>query len=177
MALPQAPARSVVFLAVSGEEKGLLGSMAFAENPTVPLEDIVANINMDMIGRTAPDTVIAIGQEYTTLEGVINRIVAENPDLGLTVIQDPEPEQMFFFRSDQLSFIQRGIPAVFFTTGDHPDYHQQSDLPERIDTDKLARIARLAFHLAHAIAMDPQPPEWTEEGRREVEEMLQGSPF
>lgn len=177
MALPEAPARSVVFLAVSGEEQGLLGSMAFAENPTVPLDDVVANINMDMIGRSAPDTVIAIGQEYTTLEGVIDRIVGEHPDLGLNVIQDPEPEERFFFRSDQLSFIQRGIPAVFFTTGDHPDYHRPSDLPERIDTDKLARVARLAFHLAHAIAMNPQPPEWTEEGRREVEAMLQASPF
>jgi hypothetical protein len=62
---------------------------------------------------------------------------------------------MFFFRSDQLSFIQRGIPAVFFTTGDHEDYHQQSDRPERIDTDKLARVARLAFHLAYEIAWTP----------------------
>lgn len=175
--LPEAPARSVIFLAVSGEEKGLLGSMAFAEDPTVPLDAVVANINLDMVGRSAPDTVIAIGQEYTTLEGVISRIVSEHPDLRLTVIQDPQPEQMFFFRSDQLSFIQRGIPAVFFTTGDHPDYHQQSDLPERVDTDKLARVARLAFHLAYEIAVDPEAPDWTEEGRGEVRQMLQGSPF
>jgi hypothetical protein len=176
MALPAPPARSVVFLAVSGEEKGLLGSMAFAGDPTIPLDSVVANINLDMIGRSAPDTVIAIGQEYTTLEAVL-RSIADRPGLGLTIIEDPEPEKMFFFRSDQLSFIQQGIPAVFFTTGDHPDYHRQSDRPERINADKLARIARLGFHLAFEIAMDPQPPEWTEEGWREVQQKLQGSPF
>jgi hypothetical protein len=176
MALPEAPARSILFLAVSGEEKGLLGSRAFVESPTVPLSGIVANINLDMVGRNHPDTVIAIGQEYSTLENVIRR-VADRPGLGLEVIEDPEPEKMFFFRSDQLSFVQRGIPAVFFTTGDHPDYHQQSDRPERIDNDKLARVARLAFHLAYEIAMDPAPPEWTEAGWREVETMLQGMAF
>ncbi len=173
MALPEAPARSVVFLAVSGEEHGLLGSQAFAEDPTIPLQRVVANINLDMIGRTSPDTVIAIGQEYSTLEQFLQRVV-DRPDLGLTVIEDPVPEQMFFFRSDQLSFIQRGIPAVFFTTGDHEDYHQQSDRPELIDTDKLARVARLAFHLAHEIAMDPQAPDWTPEGWREVQQKLGG---
>jgi hypothetical protein len=176
MALPEAPARSLLFLAVSGEEKGLLGSRAFAESPTVPMGGIVANINLDMVGRNHPDTVIAIGQEYSTLEDVIRR-VADRPGLGLTVIEDPEPEKMFFFRSDQLSFVQRGIPAVFFTTGDHEDYHQQSDRPERIDHDKLARIARLAFHLAYEIAMDPAAPEWTEAGWRQVESMLQGMAF
>jgi hypothetical protein len=176
MALPEAPARTVVFLAVSGEEKGLLGSMAFADNPTIPIGEVVANINLDMVGRNHPDTVIAIGQEYSTLEGVIRRI-QNRPGLGLTIIEDPEPEKMFFFRSDQLSFIQRGIPAVFFTTGDHEDYHKQSDRPELIDNDKLARIARLAFHLAYEIAMDPAAPEWTEEGWREVQQMLEGSPF
>jgi hypothetical protein len=176
MALPEAPARSVVFLAVSGEEKGLLGSMAFAENPTIPMDEVVANINMDMVGRNHPDTVIAIGQEYSTLDDVVRR-VQNRPGLGLTIIEDPKPEEMYFFRSDQLSFIQRGIPAVFFTTGDHEDYHQQSDRPELIDTDKLARIARLAFHVAYEIAMDPAAPEWTEEGWREVQQLLDGSPF
>jgi hypothetical protein len=176
MALPEAPSRSVVFLMVSGEEKGLLGSMAWVDEPTVPLDGIIANINLDMVGRNHPDTVIAIGQEYSTLEAVLHRIV-DRPGLGLSVIRDPEPEKMFFFRSDQLSFIQRGIPAVFFTTGDHPDYHQQSDRPERIDPDKLARVARLAFHLAYEIAMAPAAPEWTEEGWREVQQMLHGSPF
>lgn len=175
--LPEAPGRSVLFLAVSGEEKGLLGSMAFAESPTVPIEQVVANVNMDMIGRNAPDTVIGIGQEYSSLEGVLQRITAEHPELGLNVILDPEPEKMFFFRSDQLAFIKQGIPAVFFTTDDHEDYHKVSDEAHKIDADKAARIARLGFYLTHAIATDPEAPEWTEEGWQRVEEMLEGSPF
>jgi hypothetical protein len=177
MALPEPPARSVVFLAVSGEEKGLLGSMAWVEDPTVPLDDIVANINMDMVGRNAPDTLIGIGQEHTNLAGVIQGIVDRHPELGLQVITDPEPEKMFFFRSDQLSFVQHGIPAVFFTTGDHEDYHRQSDLPGRIDHGKLARVARLGFHLAYEIAMDPGAPRWTDEGWREVQERLRQMGF
>lgn len=176
-ALPQAPARSVVFLAVSGEEKGLLGSQAWVEHPTVPVEEIVANVNIDMIGRNAPDTLIGIGQEYSSLEGVVQGITDTYPELGLNVILDPVPEEMYFFRSDQLPFIQRGIPAVFFTTGDHEDYHQQSDNPDTVDTDKAARVARLAFYLAHAIATDPQAPEWTDEGWQTVEQMIQQSPF
>src|SRR5690606_19369155 len=65
--LPKAPARSLVFLAVSGEEKGLLGSRYYSDNPTLPLEKIVANINVDMIGRNAPDSIVVIGQEYSSL--------------------------------------------------------------------------------------------------------------
>lgn len=113
--LDPAPARSVVFLLVSGEEKGLLGSRAWVEDPTLDHERVVANINLDMIGRNAPDTVIGIGQEYTTLQGVLQDITATHPQLGLNVILDPVPEERFFFRSDQLSFIREWIPAVFFT--------------------------------------------------------------
>lgn len=176
-ALDVAPARSMVFLFVSGEEKGLLGSQAWVENPTVPISGIVANINLDMVGRNAPDTVIGIGQEYTTLEDVVSSVTTTHPELGLNVILDPKPEEMYFFRSDQLPFIQQGIPAVFFTTGEHDDYHQQSDEAAKIEFDKAARVARLAFYLAHAIATSATAPEWTAEGRARVEEMLGGSPF
>lgn len=172
VALDRAPARSVVFLLVSGEEQGLLGSSAWVENPTVDIGQVIANVNLDMVGRNAPDTVIGIGQEYTTLQDVLDDVTAANPDLGLNVILDPRPEEMYFFRSDQLPFIQRGIPAVFFTTGDHEDYHRPSDEPDKIDNDKAARIARLAFHLAHAIANSAEAPDWTEEGQARVREML-----
>ncbi|CAN5781130.1 M28 family metallopeptidase [soil metagenome] len=173
-ALPEPPARSVLFLAVSGEEKGLLGSMHFAANPTIPGEGIVANLNMDMIGRNAPDTLIAIGQEYSTFEQVLNEVLAAHPDLGLTVIRDPYPEEGLFFRSDQLSFIQRGVPSLFFFTGLHEDYHQPSDVLERIDADKVARVSRLGFLVAHRVATSSEAPEWTEEGRRQVEQILRG---
>ena len=175
--LPEAPRRSVIFLAVSGEEKGLLGAMAFAESPPVSMEQVVANVNMDMVGRNAPDTVIGIGQEYSSLEGVLRDITQSHPELGLNVILDPAPEKMFFFRSDQLAFIQKGVPAVFFTTDDHEDYHKPSDEPVKIRGDKVARIAQLAFYLAHRIASDATAPEWTEEGWQQVQQMLEGSPF
>lgn len=176
-ALPQAPARTLVFLAVSGEEKGLLGAQAWVDDPTVDLEGVVANINLDMVGRNAPDTVIGIGQEYSSLEGVLREITTARPELGLNVILDPAPEEMYFFRSDQLPFIKAGIPAVFFTTSDHEDYHRPSDEAHKIDNDKVARVARLGFYLGHAIASDPAAPEWTTEGWQKVEQILEGSPF
>ncbi|HSH45914.1 MAG TPA: M20/M25/M40 family metallo-hydrolase, partial [Longimicrobiales bacterium] len=176
-ALPEAPARSVIFLAVSGEEGGLLGSMAFAENPTVPMDSIITNVNMDMIGRNAPDTVIGIGQEYSSLQDVLQGITTERPELGLNVVLDQKPEEMLFFRSDQLAFIQKGVPAVFFTTDLHEDYHAPSDEPAKIDNDKASRVARLAFYLAHRVAGDAVAPDWTAEGRQRVEQMLEGSPF
>ncbi len=177
-ALDEAPARSVVFLMVSAEEKGLVGSRAWVEDPTLDLVGVVANINLDMVGRNAPDTIIGIGQEYSTLEGVVDQIVAAHPDLGLNVILDPKPEERYFFRSDQLPFVQAGIPAVFFTTSDHEDYHKPSDEAHKVDNDKLARVARLGFYLAHAIATNPEPPEYTEEGKVRLREVLgTGSPF
>ncbi|MFO7895031.1 MAG: M28 family peptidase [Longimicrobiales bacterium] len=176
--LPEAPARSVIFLAVSGEEKGLLGSMAYAgAPPIIDIESVVANVNMDMIGRNAPDTVIGIGQEYTTIQATLDEIQEHHPELGLNVILDPAPEKNFFFRSDQLAFVREGIPAIFFTTDDHEDYHRPSDEAEKIDNDKAARIARLGFLVAYQIAQDPTAPEWTEDGRRQVQEMLDRSPF
>jgi len=171
--LPEAPARSVIFVAVSGEEKGLLGAMAYVEDPPViDIDGVVANVNLDMISRTAPDTIIGIGQEYSTLQTVLDEIQEHHPELGLAVILDPVPEERFFFRSDQLAFIQQGIPAVFFTTQDHEDYHQPSDEAEKVDNDKAARVARLAFLLAYHVAQDPTAPEWTEEGWAQVQELL-----
>jgi hypothetical protein len=176
--LGEAPARSVIFLAVSGEEKGLLGAMAYVEDPPViDIDDVVANVNLDMISRTAPDTIIGIGQEYSTLQTVLDEIQEHHPELGLTVILDPVPEERFFFRSDQLAFIQQGIPAVFFTTADHEDYHQPSDEAAKVDNDKAARVARLAFLLAYHVAQDPTAPEWTEEGWARVEELLKQSSY
>ena len=168
--LPEAPARSVIFLAVSGEEKGLLGSAHYAQNPTVPQEGIVANLNMDMVSRNHPDTIHAIGEEYTTLGPLVHEVAQEHPELGLEVAPDPEPEEQAFLRSDHFSFVEQGVPALMLTTWLHDDYHLPSDTPDRIDADKVARVARLAFLFTHRLASDPDPPEWTEEG----EELLRG---
>jgi Zn-dependent M28 family amino/carboxypeptidase len=163
-ALKQKPKRSLLFVTVSGEEKGLLGSAYFAEHPPVAAEHIVADINIDMIGRNNPDTVVAIGQEYTTLGTTVQEVARAHADLKLKVAPDLWPEEQLFFRSDHFSFAQKGIPAIFFTTGLHDDYHQPSDEPATIDADKLARIARLVYHLGEAVASATTAPKWTEQG-------------
>jgi hypothetical protein len=162
------PLRSVIFLAVSGEEKGLLGSRWFTDNPTVPLESIVANVNMDMIGRGARDTIVVIGIEYSSLGPLTHRVAASYPEIGLTVVTDQWPQERFFFRSDHFNFARKEIPSLFFFTGVHADYHRPSDELHRINTEKAARVARLAFLTAYEIAMDPEPPAWTPEGLAEV---------
>lgn len=167
-ALAQRPARSIMFVLVSGEEKGLLGSAYFVEEPPVPVAQMVANINIDMIGRNAPDTVVAIGQDFSSLGPAIQRIAGAHPGLGLTVAPDLWPEEQLFFRSDHFSFAVREVPAIFFTTGLHDDYHQPSDEPETIDNDKVTRIARLLFLFAHHLATVPDRPQWTAAGLAEV---------
>jgi len=167
-ALPEPPRRSLVFLAVSGEEKGLLGSRWFTDHPTVPLERTIANINVDMIGRNAPDSIVAIGQEYSSLGPLLERVAGEHPELGLTVSRDLWPQERFFFRSDHFNFARHEIPALFFFAGVHEDYHRPSDEVEKIDGDKAARVARLIFFTARAIADSPDPPRWTEQGLAEV---------
>jgi Zn-dependent M28 family amino/carboxypeptidase len=168
------PARSIMFLGVSGEEQGLLGSHHFSENPTVPLQSIVANVNIDMIGRNDPADVVVIGKNYSSLGPLVERMAAENRALlgGLTAADDRWPDERFFFRSDHFNFARKEIPAVFFFAGPHEDYHEPSDEVERIDADKAARVARLAFLTAHAVATDPQRPQWTEAGLAEVRAMV-----
>jgi hypothetical protein len=171
--LPTPPARSLVFLAVSGEEKGLLGSAYYADHPTVPAEQIVANVNMDMIGRNAPDSVRAIGQEYTSMGAVAQRVAAEHPDLGLVVAYDEHPEERHFFRSDHFNFVRKGIPAIFFNAGTHEDYHQASDELSKLDVDKTVRVARLIYHLGEAVASESAAPQWTAEGQEVVDGIMQ----
>ena len=175
--LPEAPARSLVFLAVSGEEKGLLGSRWWAEHPTVPIERVVANLNFDMVGRNHPDTVIAIGAEYTTLGPLVRRVGAERRDVGLVAAPDPDPAEQAFFRSDHVSFMRHGVPALFLTTWLHEDYHRPSDEVETIDAEKLARVARLAFWTGWETAREPAPPRWNEGAWEEVRGILDASPF
>ncbi len=166
--LETAPRRSIVFLAVSGEEKGLLGSRYYSDNSTVAVERIVANINIDMISRNAPDSIVVLGQEYSSLGPLVQRVSADQPELGLTVAEDIWPEERFFFRSDHFNFVRLEIPALFFFSGVHEDYHRPSDTVELINPDKGARVARLVFHTIAEIANDREPPRWTEEGLAEV---------
>ncbi len=171
------PARSLIFLAVSGEEKGLLGSLHFSSHPTVPIENVVANINMDMVGRNAPDTVIQVGGEHSTLGPLATEIAASTPGIGLVVVPDPDPSEGAFYRSDHVAFVKHEIPSIFVTSWLHDDYHQPSDEPDTIDGDKAARIGKLVFHLGYAIANSAEPPAWTDEGLVTVREALKQLPF
>jgi hypothetical protein len=170
--LPVKPRRSMIFLAVSGEEKGLLGSSYYADNPTVPIENIVANVNLDMIGRNNPDSVVVIGQTYSSLGPLLQRVNQQHPQLRMTVSDDLWPEQRFFFRSDHFNFARREVPAIFFFTGVHEDYHRPSDTVDKIDLDKITRITRLIFHYGLAIANEEQKPVWDPAGLEEVRRLV-----
>jgi hypothetical protein len=163
------PRRSVLFLAVSGEEKGLLGSRWFSDHPTVPIDSIVANINLDMVARNAPDSIVVIGLEYSSLGATVQQVAADHhADLGLTVSEDLWPDQRFFFRSDHFSFARREIPALFFFAGTHEDYHRPSDEVATVDADKAARVGRLVFHLTYAVADARERPQWDPRGLETV---------
>jgi Zn-dependent M28 family amino/carboxypeptidase len=167
-ALPEKPARSVMFVLVSGEEKGLLGSAAFVQNPPVPTSQMVANINIDMVGRNAPDTVVAIGQDYSSLGPTVQAVARRHGQLGLTVAPDLWPQEQLFFRSDHFNFAAKQVPAIFFTTGLHEQYHKPGDEAQLIDNDKVARIAQLLFRVAHELATTAVRPQWTAEGLAEM---------
>jgi Zn-dependent M28 family amino/carboxypeptidase len=174
-ALTDKPARSVMFVLVSGEEKGLLGSAAFVQNPPVPTTQMVANINIDMVGRNAPDTVVAIGQDYTSLGPTVQSVARRHADLRLVVAPDLWPEEQLFFRSDHFSFAVKQVPAIFFTAGLHEQYHKPSDEANLIDNDKVARVAQLLFRVAHELARTPAKPQWTPEGLAEMRRRTGGN--
>jgi Zn-dependent M28 family amino/carboxypeptidase len=98
----------------------------------------------------------------------VRELSQRHPELGLTVSPDLWPDQRFFFRSDQYNFLRQEIPALFFFTGVHEDYHRPSDTVDRIDPDKAARVARLIFYTAQVIANDSERPAWIPEGLEEV---------
>lgn len=154
------PRRSILFLTVSGEEQGLWGSQYFSEHPTVPMEQIVADLNIDMIGRNWTDTVVAIGKEHSDLGRTLNRVGEQHPELDMAPIDDRWPEERFYFRSDHYNFAKKGVPILFFFTGTHPDYHQVTDSPEKIDTEKQSRIVRLLFYLGQEVANAADRPKW-----------------
>lgn len=164
------PKRSLIFLTVSGEEKGLWGSDYFANNPPVPLKQLVAGINIDMIGRNWRDTIVAIGKEHSDLGTTLDRVNAAHPELNMTAIDDRWPEERFYFRSDHYNFARKGVPILFFFNGVHEDYHEVTDSPDKIDSEKEARILKLLFHLGQEIGNAPKRPEWKPESRKEIVE-------
>lgn len=151
--------RSILVLNVSGEEKGLLGSAYFSDHPTVPLANIVADINLDMISRNNPDSIVVIGKQYSDLGVTLARVVATHPELQLVAADDLWPTQNLWARSDHYSFARKGVPALLFYAGSHPQYHRANDEVTVINTGKLTSVAQLAFYLGIEVANTTSRPQ------------------
>jgi hypothetical protein len=170
------PRRSLVFMTVSGEERGLWGSDYYAEHPTLPLANTVADLNIDMIGRyynNQPgwrDTIVVIGKEHSSLGAVANAVTQWHPELHMRLIDDLWPQERFYYRSDHYNFARKGVPILFFFNGVHPDYHRVSDSPDRIDAEKAARIVNMVFYIGLDVANATERPQWNPESRRRIVE-------
>jgi hypothetical protein len=164
------PKRSLIFLAVSGEEMGLWGSDYFVSHPPIPLARMVANLNADMIGRNWKDTIVVIGKEHSDLGRTLATVSARHPELRMTPIDDLWPEERFFFRSDHFNFARRGVPALFFFNGVHQDYHRPGDEAHKIDAEKASRVIKLMFYLGLEVANAPGRPQWNPESYRSIVE-------
>ncbi len=158
------PRRSILFMTVSGEEIGLLGSEYYADHPVYPLENTVANLNIDMIGR--------VGDEYKNKSDSTNYIYLIGSDMLSTELHDISEEvneiytqltldykyndendpNRFYYRSDHYNFAKNNIPIIFYFNGTHRDYHKPTDTVEKINFEKLAKVARLVFVTAWEIA-------------------------
>lgn len=155
------PKRSVVFLHVTGEEKGLLGSEYYSEHPVFPLEQTVADLNIDMVGRIDPahernsNYIYLIGSDKlsTELHQISEQMNAKytNFDLDYTYNDDADPNR-FYYRSDHYNFAKHNVPIIFYFNGTHQDYHQPGDTPDKIEYDLLARRAQLVFYTAWQLA-------------------------
>jgi len=157
------PKRSLLFLNVTGEEKGLLGSQYYTDiDPIFPLANTVANLNIDMIGRTDPkrekknrNYVYLIGSDKlsTELHNISENVNKKfmNIDLDYTFNDDNDPNR-FYYRSDHYNFAKNNIPVIFYFNGTHDDYHQPSDTPDKIQYDLLENRTRLIFYTAWEIA-------------------------
>ncbi len=168
--LPTRPKRSMIFLLVSGEEKGLWGSAYFADNPPVRIDRMVADLNADMVGRNWPDTIVAIGMEHSELGAILGLVNEAHPELGMTAIDDIWPDERFYFRSDHYNFARKGVPVLFFFNGTHEDYHGRNDEVDRIDAEKATRISQLIFYLGYELANRVERPKWNPESRRQIVE-------
>ncbi|HMO38211.1 MAG TPA: M28 family peptidase [Saprospiraceae bacterium] len=158
------PARSVIFLAVTGEELGLLGSRYYAENPLIPLEKTVFNLNTDAAGYNDTTNVMIVGIQHVPVREYLEQGAAP---FGLGILDDPLPEQNLFVRSDHFSFVSKGVPAIFITPAitefDEEVtkyYHQVTDGPETINYNYLLKYCQAFAHTARIFANMPERPFW-----------------
>jgi Zn-dependent M28 family amino/carboxypeptidase len=156
------PKRSLLFIWHAGEERGLYGSRYFADYPTVPLDKIVAQLNIDMIGRNRDDktseanTVYLVGSDRISSElDQLSRDANQSlqPPLKLDYeMNDPSDPEQVYYRSDHYSYASKGIPIIFFTTGLHADYHANTDDVTKIEFPKLTRVTQLVYETAWRVA-------------------------
>lgn len=155
------PKRSILFLHVTGEEKGLLGSKYYTENPIFPLANTVCDLNIDMIGRTDdrhkenPNYVYLIGSDKlsTELHNLSEEINKKYTNIALDYkYNDENDPNRFYYRSDHYNFAKHNIPIIFYFNGTHADYHRPTDTPDKINYELLENRTRLVFHTAWEVA-------------------------
>lgn len=176
------PKRSLIFIWFTGEERGLWGSRFFADHPTVPIDSMVAVLNVDMIGRNQDNkpeeanVVYLVGSDRISTElhemsEAANKAMPAPITLDYSY-NDPADSESLYTRSDHYSFAVKGIPVIFYTTGTHPDYHANTDGVDKIEWEKMAAITRLIYgtavkvaNLDHAPARDNKGPRAISRGR------------
>ena len=155
------PKRSILFLHVTGEEKGLLGSRYYTENPIFPIANTIANLNIDMIGRVDerhkgnPNYVYLIGSDKlsTSLHEVSEAMNTKYTSLELDYkYNDENDPNRFYYRSDHYNFAKLNVPIIFYFNGTHADYHKETDTPDKINYEQLETRTRLVFHTAWEVA-------------------------
>ena len=153
------PKRSIIFLSVSGEELGLWGSEYYSMNSTWPLDKIIADVNTDMIGRSGPEAdedeiTVTPSFRHEMFSDMVQKAaeLAQHFDLTFT------DGDKYYTRSDHYNFAKNGIPVVFFCSGEHEDYHQVSDTPDKLDGPKMERIAQLAYWVGCEVANAKEIP-------------------
>jgi Zn-dependent M28 family amino/carboxypeptidase len=156
------PRRSIVFMTVSAEEKGLQGSAYYGENPIYPLDKTTANLNIDMIGRIDPERKIGDSTNYVYIVGddklssdLRPISIAANKKVKLELdykFNDPKDPMNIYYRSDHYNFAKHGVPIIFFFNGTHADYHRPTDTPDKINYPLLAKRAQLVFYTAWEMA-------------------------
>lgn len=155
------PRRTIIFMAVSGEEKGLWGSNYYTQNPIFPLAKTSVNLNTDMIGRIDPsykgdslNYVFVIGEDKLSSDLLpISDSINQHFKIELDRrYNDPKDPNRFYYRSDHFNFAKNGVPVIFYFNGVHKDYHKPSDTVEKINFDVMERRARFIFTTAWVMA-------------------------
>lgn len=164
--LEKKPLRSILFLWVTGEEIGLYGSQSYVDNPLFPLENTVADLNIDMIGRvkgiadTTADTpmtgknglFVITGNQSRELVDIANEVDLKTKlDFDYSLSGKNHPLQLFS-RSDHYNFVKKDIPVLFFSTGLHSDYHKPGDTPDKLDYEKMELATRAIFEIGYTVA-------------------------